>query len=511
MITLLFLDMNKLKVFLSICCISTLLTGCFFGKKESSDKTGWKYNDPKYGGVEKVKAKDQKTAPGLVFIQGGVFIMGQVGAAVGFEWNNQARRVTLDSYYIYETEVTNQQYRDYLFWLGKIYTSFPNVLRNALPDTLVWRLPLAYNEPYVEAYFRHPGYNDYPVVGVSWLQANDYCLWRTDRVNELMLIEKGILNPNTTEQENAENFNTDAYLAGQYEGDVKKPLKDIATGEDRRVKFEDGILFPKYRLPTEAEFEYAAAGLIGSTQDERVLERRLYGWSGTNVRNSSKKQRGNMMANFQRGRGDLMGVAGSLNSKFASPGPVRSFPPNAYGLYDMVGNVSEWVLDIYRPLSFAEVEEFNPYRGNVFTERAKDPEGNALPKDELGRMRVDTVGVVDRYNYQMGDNRNYRDGDIYSSIFYQDAANRLPDSVANSTYMYYQGDPAKSNDGMSSLVSDKSRVYKGGSFLDRPYWLRPATRRFLAQDRAAVDIGFRCAMISVGGEVKIKGSKKKKK
>ena len=227
--------MNNLKALLSICCMSILLSGCIFGKKESSDKTGWKYNDPKYGGVEKVKAKDQKTAPGLVFIPGGAFIMGQVGDDLGFEWNNQPRRVTVDSYYIDETEVTNQQYRDYIFWLSKVYTSFPNVLRNAVPDTLVWRLPLAYNEPYVEAYFRHPSYNNYPVVGVTWLQANDYCLWRTDRVNELMLIEKGIMAPNISEQENAENFNTDAYLAGQYEGEVKKPLKDIATGDDRRV------------------------------------------------------------------------------------------------------------------------------------------------------------------------------------------------------------------------------------------------------------------------------------
>ena len=138
------------------------------------------------------------------------------------------------------------------------------------------------------------------------------------------------------------------------------------------------------------------------------------------------------MANFQRGRGDLMGVAGSLNDGYAVPAPVRTSPPNDYGLYDMVGNVNEWVLDIYSQLSFAEVEEFNQYRGNVFTERAKDPEGNLLPKDELGRIRYDTVGLVDRYNYQMGDNRNYRDGDIHSSIYFEDAVNNRPDSVANS-------------------------------------------------------------------------------
>ena len=492
---------------LFVICMSVLVTGCFGGKPKS-DKTGWKYNDPKYGGVEYKKPKEQKTAPGLVFIPGGAFIMGQVGDDVGFEWNNAARRVTLDSYYIDETEVTNQQYRDYIFWMTNVYTSFPNVVKNALPDTLVWRLPLAYNEPYVQSYFRHPAFNNYPVVGVSWLQANDYCLWRTDRVNELALIEKGILKPNSADQKDADNFNTDAYLAGQYEGEQGKQLKDIASGEDRGVRFEDGILFPKYRLPTEAEFEYAATGLVGSTFEERVLERRLYGWSGTNIRNSTKKNRGKMMANFQRGRGDLMGVAGSLNDGAAIPQIVRSFPPNDYGLYDMIGNVNEWVADIYRPLSFTEVEEFNPYRGNIFTELKVDEEGSTLSKDELGRLQYDTIGTVDRYNYQVGDNRNYRDGDPASSIFYNEITG--VDTVANSGNMYYQGNPNKSNEGMITLINDKSRVYKGGGFLDRPDWLRPATRRFLDQDRASVDIGFRCAMSSLGGQAKVKGDKKKK-
>lgn len=504
--------MKLLKKLFPVICAGLLLSSCgAFGKKDVSDKTGWKYNDAKYGGVEYKKPSEQNTAPGLVFIPGGTFILGQVGDDMGYEWNNTPRRITLDSYYIDETEVTNQHYRDYLHWLGKVYTSFPNVYRNALPDTLVWRLPLAYNEPYVETYFRHPSFNNYPVVGVTWLQANDYCLWRTDRVNERKLIEEGVLNPNP-EQVDADNFNTDAYLAGQYEGDVRKNPRDLSSTDrsaTRPVRFEDGILFPKYRLPTEAEFEYAATGLIGSTQDERVLERRIYGWSGTGVRNASKKQRGKMMANFQRGRGDLMGVAGSLNDGYGVTAPVRSFPPNDYGLYDMVGNVNEWVLDVYRPLSFSEVEEFRPFRGNVFTELKKDAEGNLAEKNELGRLEYDTIGVVNRYNYQVGDNRNYRDGTISSSIYYEDSQGKV-DTIANSNYVYFQGDPNANNQGMTTLISDKSRVYKGGSFLDRPYWLRPATRRYLDQDKASVDIGFRCAMNSLGGQAKIKGDKKKK-
>jgi sulfatase modifying factor 1 len=89
-----------------------------------------------------------------------------------------------------ETEVSNINYREYLHWLKKRYVSYPEVYRKALPDTLVWREELAFNEPLVETYFRHPSYDDYPVVGVNWLQANDYCKWRSSRVNEMILIEK---------------------------------------------------------------------------------------------------------------------------------------------------------------------------------------------------------------------------------------------------------------------------------------------------------------------------------
>jgi gliding motility-associated lipoprotein GldJ len=492
-------------------CLSVIFSGCFWKNKEVSDKTGWKYNDAKYGGVERVKPNKERVAPGLVFINGGGFILGQMAEDIGNDWDNLPRRVTVDSYYMDETEVTNQHYRDYIFWLESVFVSYPNRVKSALPDTLVWRRPLAYNEPYVQTYFRYPAYNDYPVVGVTWLQANDYCLWRTDRVNEVELIRRGILVSNIADQRDADNFNSDAFLAGQYEAEMneRKQPKNIATGETRAIKFEDGILFPKYRLPTEAEFEYAARAEIGVTYDERTIERRVYGWSGSNVRDPSKKRRGQMMANFQRGRGDLAGVAGGRqNDGSAIPDKIRSYPPNDFGLYDMVGNVNEWVADVYRPMSFNDVEEFNPFRGNIFMELAKDAEGNVLPKDSLGRMVYDTVGFADRYNYRVGDNRNYKDGDIGSSIFFNEASEK-PDSVSDSNRMYFQGNGEK-QENMVTLISDKSRVYKGGGFLDRPYWLRPATRRFLDQDKAQWDIGFRCAMSSLGGENKIIGKKDKK-
>jgi sulfatase modifying factor 1 len=86
-----------------------------------------------------------------------------------------------------------------------------------LPDTLVWRDELAYNEPYVEYYYRHPSFDNYPVVGVSWLQANDFAKWRSDRVNEQVLATKGIIKLDPASDVDDNNFNTQAYLAGQYE------------------------------------------------------------------------------------------------------------------------------------------------------------------------------------------------------------------------------------------------------------------------------------------------------
>jgi gliding motility-associated lipoprotein GldJ len=130
--------------------------------------------------------------------------MGQNQEDIMGDWNNIKRRVTVNSFFIDKTEVTNLHYREYLFWLSNVFpdgkssgrskNGMDSIAWSALPDTLVWRSELAYNEPMVEYYLRHPSYNNFPVVGVSWKQATDYCIWRTDRVNELTLMKSGFLN-----------------------------------------------------------------------------------------------------------------------------------------------------------------------------------------------------------------------------------------------------------------------------------------------------------------------------
>lgn len=491
---------------LGMCCLMLFsATSCQkvkslfgLGNKKSS-ATGWAYNDKKNGGIEYKEVKGQKAGPGLVFIPGGTFVMGRTQEDVMGEHNNALRRITVSSFYMDEHEVRNIDWLEYMTWLQRVFVSYPEVARKARPDTLVWRDQLAYNEPMVKNYLRFPSYAEYPVVGVSWEQVNEYCVWRTDRVNEQLLIDKKVIAHDPENQKDENNFNTESYLSGQYTGTVKNNYKGIGK-EKRAARWEDGLLLPEYRLPTEAEWEYAAYGLIGNTKDERISTMRIYPWNGSWVRYAEKKKRGTMMANFVRGKGDYMGTAGtSQNDGSAFTEPVKSRWANDFGLYGMAGNVNEWVSDVYRALSFQDMAEFNPYRGNVFKTPETDEEGNVAQKDSLGRMRsrIQTdKELANRENYRTADNRNYNDGDLKSRIS-SDINWKSSENDKGTKDMYYAD-----NDEITTLIDDEARVYKGGSWRDRAFWLNPGTRRYLNQKKATNDIGFRCAMSQVGGSTK---------
>jgi len=504
----------KVKNLAAILSCAVLIASCkngglFKKKHEKSDVTGWNYNDKDMGGYQVAKSKEQGLGPGLVFVQGGTFTMGQTEEDVMGDWNNIPRRVTVPSFYIDKTEVANVHYREYIYWLERVFdpTADPNnqqIIDAALPDTLVWRSELSYNEPLVEYYFRHPSFNYYPVVGVSWRQAHDFCLWRSDRVNEGILYEKGyIAKQSMQSQQQEENFTTKSYLLGLYQAapgktatSKKNPLKTAQGTPRTTVSFEDGLLLPNYRLPFEAEWEYAAYGLIdqnprpslkeGKRGEELQMNKQVYPWA-QNV-NGLRDQRhgswqGQFLANFKRGSGDNAGVAGGLNDRAVYTADVHSFYPNGFGLYNMAGNVSEWVADVYRPMTLMDADDVAPFRGNKYMKLYKDPDSGEAERDSMGRVKM--VDVTDeesknRRNYQRGNVINYLDGD----------------SLSQASYGY----------GITTLVSDKSRVYKGGSWNDRAYWLSPGTRRYLEEDQASSTIGFRCAMDRMGSP---EGNKRK--
>jgi len=439
------------------------LTVFFLGScaQDESTSTGWKYNKTENGGFEKKDFEEQETGPGLVMIEGGVFTMGRSEEDVMDDWNAQASKKTVSSFYMDRTEVSNFHWLEYVYWMKRVYyKSYPHIYKKSLPDTLVWRNPLSYREKFIDYYFRHPAYRDYPVVGVSWIQANDFCKWRTDRVNEAILVREGILNWHFADGELNEvasandpkyagkfrsapenMFNTDSYLAGQYnqttkdgytvttdpKGEFKdKNKKDVprdpymldnydpvyAVKDDptnpksaiyrgkRQVRIEDGILLPKYRLPIEAEWEFAASGLLGNLDpnSENIDERRIYPWDGHYVRKDEEQFQGSIQANFTRGRGDQMGVSGALNDGADVTCRVDDFWPNDYGLYNMAGNVSEWVMDTYRPLSSEVTDEFMPFRGNVYQTKLLVPDGLYDKQVKASENIYDVYGMKEFVN-----------------------------------------------------------------------------------------------------------------
>jgi len=363
------------------------------GKNSATTGAEFNFNDQDTTQFFVSKNAEQIPGPNLKFIQGGRAVLGSQEEDVMAFRDNMERTVSIANFYMDETEISNNDFREFLFDMKKKVSA--DSLLKLEPAENVWSGAMSFNDMYQSYYFRFPGFNFYPVAGVSWSQAKTYSQWRTEFVQDLIREEREL-----------DSTFTKAQL------------------------IERGVALADYRLPTEAEWEYAAKAMIGTQYlDENQEYGRIYPWDGRGIRNpynvKRKGKQGDFLANFKRGRGDYGGISGNqTNDGAIIITNVYDMAPNDFGLYHMAGNMNEWVQDVYRPLSFMDFDDLNPVR---------------------------------------------RDGAL--------------DDISN-----YE----------TSVLSDDLRVYKGGSWKDVAYWLAPGTRRFMHQDSATNNIGFRCAMISIG-------------
>jgi formylglycine-generating enzyme required for sulfatase activity len=213
--------------------------------------------------------------------------------------------------------------------LSSIWDFLNTYIVNIYPDESVWvnDFSNARNETYMRLYFNHPGYDDHPVVGVSWEQAMAFCHWRTEYL-------KRSLDP----------------------------------------RFRNAI--EPFRLPTEAEFEYAArAGKTGN----------VYPWNSDGV----VSDKDCFLANFKPGEGNYTIDGNLITAK------VGSYSPNEFGLYDMAGNVAEWTSTAFLESGPEIMNDINPeYRYNAAIEdpyslKRKVVRGGSW-KDPLHFIRADT-------------------------------------------------------------------------------------------------------------------------
>jgi formylglycine-generating enzyme required for sulfatase activity len=309
---------------------------------------------------------------------------------------------TIPSFYISKSEETNLAYATYMDWLGRVYVDYPEVVFNATPRNVAQGELAKFNDPILRGQLRNPAFAYYPVTGLDWKQIQEYLCWKTDRLNESIMIRLKYLKYNPY-QVNEDNFGFEAYMAGQYEGAVVKEVPGKGSYYNNSGEIDQTLgkfypfLFPGYRLPTEEEWEYAAKDEFRNT---RLSDGGAYPYG---------KEYFILDYLFKDpyGRENVIKKA-AANAGTYEPADLKrikggtTYDNSYYGVYNMGDNVKEWLMDVYTP----EVKHYQTaesvYASNGFVIAAdsmyRNEDGYIMEKDSLGRMYYRTMGISNNGN-----------------------------------------------------------------------------------------------------------------
>lgn len=373
--------MNK-RFFCFIIVIVLSVLAC----SDRTNRVGWDFSDPQSGGFQETPNVEQETPPDMILIAGGDYLIKTEGSGLD--------SIHVDPFYISKYEETNEQYMAYLNYLRVFYED--SVYYAALPDTMVWDdvyIPPVKTDQLKRGYLRGEIFKSFPVVGLTPAQVEKYAIWKTDRINESILIREGVRS-----EHSADPFSTQQHLSNMYHpspdsskeqqlinlnpsvGRWRGCRRDLGT---RIIRMEDGILMPYLRVPQLDEWKLAALA-IGGRKDKYVQTAKEYR-KGRPLR----KSRFLFLKNGHK-KGDHKYQLGSIFIHKAARRlePVCLQLANNYGVQGMSSGVSELVkID---SLSYAGMGEnwkqadvtYTPFPLNRKTESGRSYYVGPLQKEE---------------------------------------------------------------------------------------------------------------------------------